>query len=415
MVVAGQVDAASATGQKAPSGAKAQTPSSQGRWRETASMATERVWHTATRLQDGKVLIVGGAESESYLNSVELYDPDSNNRLGSWTTVSPLSIERAEHAAVLLSNGKVFVAGGATPSEHGAKATDSVEIYDPTANEGKGAWAQAEPLKRRRWRPTVLSLPNGKLFITGGADENEHDVEESEVYDPAANDGKGESRLTTRITGLHYGISATLLQDGNVFLVGRSPGIGGCHQAAYVVDPFANEGRGEWAIVSDGMVNLCEPTTTLLSDGTILIVGWNVTKSDKGYREWGTALRYDPTVAANDRKRAWKTIPLPKVERFQHTATLLPNGRVLIVGGERLNSYTDNTKGFLASAEIYIPNAQESVGAWVGGGSMKIPRSFHTATLLSSGAVLVVGGRKTRNDEGAELASAEIYEPVAVK
>ena len=82
--------------------------------------------------------------------------------------------------------------------------------------------------------------------------------------------------------------------------------------------------------------------------------------------------------------------------RAVHTATLLPNGQVLVAGGE-------NTTGILASAELYNP----STGKWTETGSMSTPRINHQATLLANGQVLVSGGH---NSTGA-LASAELFNP----
>ena len=81
--------------------------------------------------------------------------------------------------------------------------------------------------------------------------------------------------------------------------------------------------------------------------------------------------------------------------RGGHTATLLPNGTVLIVGG------FDGTRD-LASAELYDP----SVGTFAATARMSVARELHTATLLGNGTVLIVGGYNGTND----LASAELYE-----
>src|SRR6476660_7361908 len=90
--------------------------------------------------------------------------------------------------------------------------------------------------------------------------------------------------------------------------------------------------------------------------------------------------------------------------RSSHTATLLPNGKMLVVGG-----FSD-ISGYLASAELYDPAS----GTWTATGSLTTARSGYTATLLPNGKVLVVGGA---NGNGStflgELASAELYDPAS--
>jgi hypothetical protein len=83
--------------------------------------------------------------------------------------------------------------------------------------------------------------------------------------------------------------------------------------------------------------------------------------------------------------------------RINHRATLLPNGQVLVSGG-------DNTTGVLASAELYNP----STGRWITTGSMTIPRTLHGATLLLNGQVLVAAGNNTVGSTGN---TAEMYNP----
>jgi hypothetical protein len=88
--------------------------------------------------------------------------------------------------------------------------------------------------------------------------------------------------------------------------------------------------------------------------------------------------------------------------RSHHTATLLPNGKVLVVGGEYAAGGYIQT---LADAELYDPAA----GTFAATGSMTVPRDFHTATILLDGKVLIAGGTNI----GGELASAELYDPAA--
>ncbi len=76
----------------------------------------------------------------------------------------------------------------------------------------------------------------------------------------------------------------------------------------------------------------------------------------------------------------WTTTGSLNTARCCHTATLLPNGQVLVTGGEAGN--------VLTSAELYNP----ATGKWTATGSMATPRVSHTATLLTNGEVLVTGG-----------------------
>jgi Kelch motif/Galactose oxidase, central domain len=88
------------------------------------------------------------------------------------------------------------------------------------------------------------------------------------------------------------------------------------------------------------------------------------------------------------------------VGRYDHTATLLPNGLVLVAGGL-------GSSGSLSSAELYYPSVCTNCRNWNSTGSLSTERSKHTATLLSSGKVLVAGGQSG----GASLSSAELYDP----
>ncbi len=94
----------------------------------------------------------------------------------------------------------------------------------------------------------------------------------------------------------------------------------------------------------------------------------------------------------------WRSTGDLTIARYQHTATLLQNGQVLVAGGLGV----DGVFGPLASAELYDP----LTGMWAATASLTTPREFHTATLLRNGEVLVAGGF------GApDLASAELYDP----
>ncbi|WP_260602581.1 kelch repeat-containing protein [Variovorax sp. MHTC-1] len=134
-------------------------------------------------------------------------------------------------------------------------------------------------------------------------------------------------------------------------------------------------------------------TATLLSDGRVLIVGGYVGPGgfDPPTR---TAELYDPSTGQ------WKLTGSMRDAREFHTATLLPNGKVLVAGGIDSDPFTSRS---LSTAELYDP----ATGLWTATGSMNRVRDGHTATLLADGKVLVMGSR----DPGGNASTAELYNP----
>jgi hypothetical protein len=152
--------------------------------------------------------------------------------------------------------------------------------------------------------------------------------------------------------------------------------------------------RGTWSATGSMAVHRGSHTATLLLDGRVLVVGGMQT-----YRALASVEVYDP------RTRTWSSAGSLPIPSWGHTATLLPNGKVLVVGGSQADGYH---VGSSSGAELYDPQTN----SWSAAASMRTPRSFHTATLLPDGRVLVVGGVETSSDvSGQVLASAELYDP----
>lgn len=388
---------------------------SSGRWREAGSLVRARRSHTATRLPDGRVLVAGGSQGGEggELNSTEVYDPKSDHARGAWTEREPLIYPRMGHAAVLLSNGAVLVVGGNGPLRENRILDDRVELYDSTAGQGHGLWREGRSLQLGQMKAQATQLADGKILVTGYHFERQ--LERGEVYDPASNNAQGGSRLTSHVPDLSGGFSTTRLPDGKVLFAGRGNGIRGCDQPAYVFDPASKEPNKAWTVVSDGPLNLCSPTATLLKDGRVLLVGSRLLKVGGEEQELPCAYLYSHKEYMRDQRRAWMPIVPPKIGRRWHTATLLANGRVLIVGGQRLNSGGVSPKDFVAAAEQYVPGPLGTSGNWEDAGSMKQARALHTATLLLDGRVLIAGGSHSFFNDTKPLNSVEIYEPARVK
>ncbi len=184
-----------------------------------------------------------------------------------------------------------------------------------------------------------------------------------------------------------YSHTATLLTNGQVLVAG---GIGAAGTALPSWELYLPGVRGWNSIDSLGPMNqprYCH-TATLLPDGQVLVAGG----------EDGGPL---PNAELfNVATGTWTVTGSLQNARYSHTATLLPNGMVLVAGGY-------GATGAVDIAELYNP----ATGQWSATGSMVTGRYYHTATLLDDGAVLVTGGLSGTTLSHTELSSMEIYDP----
>ena len=379
-------------------------PPPQGIWSATGSMATGRDLPTATLLPTGKVLVVGGSTNAAFgIASAELYDPAANGGAGAWTPTGSLATGRYGQTATLLQNGKVLVVGG---RNNVVGALASAELYDPAANSGAGAWTPTGSLATARLQHTATLLLNGKVLVVGGQTSTNGNVSNilasAELYDPTANGGAGAWSTTGNLMTARVEHTATLLLSGKVLVVGgrTSTNVNGSNifANAELYDPAANGGAGAWSTTGSQTFGRSGHTATLLQNGKVLVVGGN------SPHPLPIAELYDP--AANGGAGAWSATGFLAATRSGHTATLLPTGKVLVVGGYGDISLLGLPSFSLASAELYDPAANGGAGAWSTTGSLATARQFHTATLLPNGKVLVAGGESS----SGILDSAELFQ-----
>lgn len=167
-------------------------------WNRVGSPEAGRFLHTATLLQNGKVLVAGGlgagASGTIPLNSAELYDPAT----GTWSRTGSLSTTRFYHTAVLLTNGKVLVSGGGSRLVNNvfvSQPIDAVESYDPSSR----TWSVVRSLSLPRREHTATLLSNGKVLLAGGGDSRGLATNTAEVYDPGVA-GAGGSRTANDLS-----------------------------------------------------------------------------------------------------------------------------------------------------------------------------------------------------------------------
>jgi hypothetical protein len=182
--------------------------SSTGAFTQTGSMAVARLGHTATLLNNGKVLIVGGVPTSSSnpTSTAELYDPGT----GRFTVTGSMTTAREEHTATLLADGKVLIVGGesAVTGSSDLRATATAEVFDPST----GLFSATESTTEARNSQTATLLRSGDVLIAGGGDDNST----AELYDPTTNSFS----ITGGMQVGRSGHSATLLPNGGVLVVG---------------------------------------------------------------------------------------------------------------------------------------------------------------------------------------------------
>lgn len=372
----------------------------QGSFSQTGSLNDSRASHTATLLPDGRVLIVGGWGTEQCKgeNSVcqemrttaELYDP----KTGKFTKIGQSITARTGHTATLLPNGTVLIAGGLQdqdPFEGSTKKETNAVIYDPAT----GKFKATGDLNIARFDHTATVLPDGKVLIAGGG------AASAELYDPR---GGKFTLLTSKMAEARTDNTATLLPDGKVLLAGgiRNGTNKDYLSSAELFDPES----GKFIPTGNLTSERADHKATLLKNGKVLIIGG---RNKGGYLD-STEL-YDPATGAFS-----KAADLPPTRggytdtaRAGYTVTLLPNGKVLICGG------IDNSGGLSNNFKLYDP-AANLFNTFIIPSEFSVPEN-HTATLLHDGNVLIVGGVNPYDDGIAArnytLPDALLYHPGA--
>ncbi len=332
----------------------------------TGAPSTERQFNFGFLLNTGKVLIANSGWSGNA--TAELYDYTT----GTFSNTGSLnSGNRYEAAAVALSgNSKVLFTGGAYV---GAAS----EIYDAST----GIFTNIPNMRVSRSSHSAILLSDGKVFISGGYGGGNY-LNSTEIYDPVTNTFTSKASMSSN-RAYH---SSILLNDGTVLIVGGYSS--GYLNTAVIYNPSTNNYTATSNNMSDarGYASL-----TLLNNGKVLIVGGANQRT--GYLQpTYTAELYDPTT------KTFSTLPSLPNWMYYHTATKQPDGLVLIAGGQASYGGVE-----IQTAILFDPTTNQFI---TGVTPMTTGRAWHSATLLPNGKTLIVGGYS-----GSSARTAEIYDP----
>ncbi len=341
-----------------------------GGFSTTGSMNFARDGQTATLLQNGEVLVADGLnDTAGFLTSAELYNPAK----GKWTLTGSTSVSRSGDPTLLLPNGQVLMAGGNNMNATGTPALATAELYNPAS----GTWAVTGSMTTARTGFALVLLQNGEVLAAGG-DQPAGSTTPStaELYNPSTGTWTATGSMTAAASG-----GAVLLPNGDVFVADvdiydpstgtftalnppAPSGVGGpiglvlngklltySGFGGGIFDPSANQWTTYGQPPCDTPTQSCGAGAALLSNGILLIAGGITKVNAQPYpisETNGLAALFDPSTLT------WTTTGNLKKDRVGQTMTLLPNGQVLVAGGE---SY-DKSVGALrpiANAELFTP------------------------------------------------------------
>ena len=228
-------EARAAANGRAPDAARVCTGATFGLWSIGPSLAQGRSWPTATTISDGGVVVVAGSGDDRTvgpdvgpLRSAEIWDPATGNV----RRLPPLSVPRVEHSATLLRDGRLAIVGGGRDARRAACA-ERIELL--VSGPGGWTWKEGPALRTPRYAHAAVLLSDGRLMVVGGASCGSAAalLASSEIWDGRSGGFEVGPALERPIGG-DRAATAYLLRDGRVLLVG-----GGTGAAAAVWTPGA--------------------------------------------------------------------------------------------------------------------------------------------------------------------------------
>jgi len=224
-------------------------------------------------LKNGNVLITGGTVNMAPLKDAIMYDATKKT----FIKVSDMNFRRSDHTSIVLNDGRVLITGGKTCDvkrySRNCHVLNNAEIFDPKTSTFT---LLDNKMKSARRYHNMITLKNGKVLITGGADGRGYDspthgyTNTAEIFDPNTNTFTSINLLKTTREYRHP--KSVLLSDGKVlfaggWIIGEKVGSTRCRSTVEVFDPETNQ----FNIIGKLKEYRCNPQLAVLSNNKVLV------------------------------------------------------------------------------------------------------------------------------------------------
>jgi hypothetical protein len=339
-------------------------PCATGQWSAIQSWPVLAIH--ASMLPDGTVKTWGWRNSDNKAAAVlaDTWNPTTNAHLAA--TEAGNDIFGSGHD--LTEDGRLFVAGGSDPAKPEWTGIPDLWLYNASSR----GWSAGPKMQQgARWYPTVTALANGEMLVSSGFNNGGSDIDE--VW----NASTGWRSLTGAARGMALYPFMHVAPDGRVFNSGPNPDMAWLNTS----------GAGSWqAATTRDTIYRDYGSAVQYADGKLLVLG-------------GSSPAVSSALTVDMRSgQATATSPMPSARRNQN-ATILPNGQVLVTGG---NSSGNNDGPFVKDSDLWNP----ATGQWTRLAAAAAPRPYHsTALLLPDGRILTGGGWVLADSRNAEIFS----------
>ncbi|MFA7418595.1 MAG: kelch repeat-containing protein [Melioribacteraceae bacterium] len=273
-------------------------------------------------------------------------------KVGSWYDTDSMHERRMNHAGIQLDNGNILITGGYTPRQE--NGSNEAELFDIKTHK----WSMSIPMNQGRAYHEMVKLKDGSILAIGGFSERSCEILSSDYSKWTFTDS-----IKTR---KYWGSKVVVLKDGDVLVIGGTLDTSSDTTGALKECELFDYESKKWEYTQVLNTGRYDHTATLLNDGKVLIAGGK--NIYHGVKLLNTCEIYDPIT------KQWNYIAPMHYPRAGHSATLLPNNKVLVIGGQQ--SYS----------ELYDPMKNQ----WEVLGKVYLASGQNTANILDENNLLLV-------------------------